>query len=67
MPRLNATRRSDRTPAIRPLREQRKAILTCPECGHESPVDGDWVHRYNHDGVRVYCPVCDAHLTTRDA
>ncbi|MHB9286623.1 hypothetical protein ACKVMT_06240 [Halobacteriales archaeon Cl-PHB] len=67
MPRLNATRRSGPTPATQPLREHLKAVLSCPECGHESPVDGDWVHRNHHDGVRVCCPSCDAHLTTREA
>jgi len=44
---------------------RRKAVLFCPDCGHESAVDGDWnVHESN--GRRVYeCPVCAATVTTR--
>ncbi|WP_135534955.1 MULTISPECIES: hypothetical protein [Halostella] len=47
----------------------RKAILVCPECGHESPPDGDWdVREENHENrVRetYSCPVCGATVTTR--
>jgi hypothetical protein len=64
-----------------PLRERRKAVLTCSRCGHESPVDGDWVEVFTSEGVavdcdgnetlqdnggiEVHCPVCNQCLTTR--
>lgn len=40
----------------------RKAVLVCPTCGHESPVDGDWAVTERDVGAdrrRVYeCPEC---------
>lgn len=43
----------------------RKATLFCPECGHESAVDGDWLVRED-DGVRAYeCPDCGTYIDVR--
>jgi len=42
-----------------------KNRLFCPNCGHESPTDGDWRHRASTSGVVYTCPVCDAAVTTR--
>lgn len=42
----------------------RKAVLFCPVCGHEAPVDGDWAFECDGDGdgdaarVDVECPEC---------
>ena len=37
---------------------RRKAVLFCPECGHESHVDGDWL-RVESAGRNSYvCPDC---------
>ncbi|WP_435076480.1 hypothetical protein [Halococcus sp. AFM35] len=46
----------------------RKAVLYCPTCGHDSPVDGDWrVARDGDDPNRVdyRCPVCDSAIANR--
>ncbi|MFC7028179.1 zinc ribbon domain-containing protein [Halomicroarcula sp. GCM10025324] len=38
--------------------ERRKTVLFCPDCGHESELDGDW-HTEGEDGrERLRCPVC---------
>lgn len=44
-----------------------KSTLFCPECGHESVIDGDWVVEDDHDQrVRdVSCPRCSTHITGR--
>jgi predicted RNA-binding Zn-ribbon protein involved in translation (DUF1610 family) len=45
-----------------------KALLFCPDCGHESPVDGDWVlwTRTNGGDRTVYaCPVCGTVIQSR--
>lgn len=46
---------------------RRKAVLFCPECGHEDPVDGDWVERDDYDErVReLACPKCTTVVTGR--
>ena len=46
---------------------ERKAVLFCPDCGHEDPVDGDWVERDDRtDRVReLHCPECAAVVTGR--
>jgi len=36
----------------------RKAVLFCPDCGHASPVDGDWTVRAVGDHRRTRCPEC---------
>lgn len=47
----------------------RKAVLTCPDCGHESPPDGDWDVREesadDRDRDAYRCPDCGATVTRR--
>lgn len=70
-------RGSVQTPAGSPgLREGRIGVLSCPTCGHESPVDGDWTEvpsdegvdlgdaTLGEDSVEIRCPDCFEHLTT---
>jgi hypothetical protein len=35
-----------------------KAVLFCQDCGHASPVDGDWRVRTIGDHQRTRCPEC---------
>jgi predicted RNA-binding Zn-ribbon protein involved in translation (DUF1610 family) len=42
-----------------------KAVLICPRCGHESPVEGDWIQIVGEGSVEVHCPDCWTLLTTR--
>ncbi|MFB6087555.1 MAG: hypothetical protein ABEJ85_03450 [Haloarculaceae archaeon] len=42
-----------------------KAVLFCPECGHESPAAGDWVVHEETDGTVYDCPTCGTTITTR--
>lgn len=51
--------------AERQVRERRKAVLFCPRCSHENPIDGDWVWRRREDGTEVRCPNCYELLTFR--
>ncbi|WP_135821596.1 hypothetical protein [Halostella litorea] len=54
--------------AISGGQRSRKALLACPDCGHENPTDGDWVVEQRRDDRPhdVYrCPDCDATVTTR--
>lgn len=48
---------------------QLKTVLFCSQCGHESPIDGDWsVDACTDDGgsTSVYeCPECEAVITVR--
>lgn len=43
----------------------RKATLFCFDCGHESPIEGDWNRRPNGDEVDYACPACETTITTR--
>ncbi|PSP90880.1 hypothetical protein BRC78_04930 [Halobacteriales archaeon QH_8_68_33] len=43
----------------------RKATLFCPGCGHESPVDGDWLCRERAGDVVYECPDCHTPVTGR--
>jgi predicted RNA-binding Zn-ribbon protein involved in translation (DUF1610 family) len=44
---------------------QRKTTLFCPQCGHESPADGDWAVS-EADGHDAYvCPECGATIAER--
>lgn len=36
----------------------RKAVLFCQDCGHASPVDGDWRVRTVGSHQRTRCPEC---------
>ncbi len=44
----------------------RKSVLFCPACGHESPVGGDWVVRDRATSVEYRCPDCDERITRRE-
>jgi predicted RNA-binding Zn-ribbon protein involved in translation (DUF1610 family) len=35
-----------------------KATLFCPECGHESRINGDWVIHVLVDSTTYECPDC---------
>ena len=43
----------------------RKATLYCPECGHESRVDGDWKVRVHGECSDYDCPECEMTITSR--
>lgn len=49
---------SDRPPSS-------KAVLYCFECGHESPVEGDWIVHQSADCVSYDCPECGTTITSR--
>ncbi|MXR50564.1 hypothetical protein GRX03_02935 [Halovenus sp. WSH3] len=51
----------------RPLRQRRKAVLTCPRCAHTSPSDGDWIRTDCPRGTEIRCPDCECVLTVRPA
>ncbi|MFC7135205.1 MULTISPECIES: hypothetical protein [Salinibaculum] len=65
MTRVNALGGVGSVPDTTPLRQRRKAVLVCPSCGHESPVDGDWVETLRDETVDVSCPDCRTLLTRR--
>ncbi len=46
---------------------EQKMTLFCFECGHESPVDGDWVCRSTDSAVAYHCPNCGTKLTERSS
>ena len=43
----------------------RKATLICQRCGHENPVDGDWIVAVRRESLSLECPDCDHDVTTR--
>jgi predicted RNA-binding Zn-ribbon protein involved in translation (DUF1610 family) len=45
--------------------QRRKALLICPNCGHESATDGDWVVTLGETTADLSCPGCRTCLTTR--
>ena len=47
------------------LPADRKAVLICPRCSHESPVGGDWILLPGENAVDVHCPDCRARLARR--
>ncbi|MFB6107270.1 MAG: hypothetical protein ABEJ82_00310 [Haloplanus sp.] len=49
---------SDSPDEVCDMPPDRKAVLFCPECGHESALDGDWRLRTTADRRRVRCPDC---------
>ena len=42
-----------------------KSTLFCPECGHRSRYDGDWLRIEERGGVRYLCPDCHTEITVR--
>lgn len=43
----------------------RKATLFCWSCGHESPIEGDWIANSTTDQYRLECPNCGCVITER--
>ncbi|WP_243637876.1 hypothetical protein [Natrarchaeobius oligotrophus] len=43
----------------------RKSTLFCWECGHASPIDGDWVLSSRGRSVAYGCPVCETMIDKR--
>jgi predicted RNA-binding Zn-ribbon protein involved in translation (DUF1610 family) len=42
-----------------------KAMLYCPECGHESRINDDWLIRVIADSLTYECPDCEAEIPAR--
>ncbi|NLV07022.1 hypothetical protein [Haloarcula rubripromontorii] len=42
-----------------------KATLFCPDCGHQSRYDGDWIVVERAAGTHYRCPECHAQIATR--
>jgi hypothetical protein len=55
----------DRARTERPSHARSKSVLFCVECGHENPVDGDWVLDREDGHETRYCPNCDSVVTDR--
>ena len=43
----------------------RKGVLVCPECGHESRPDGDWLRAESADRTSYACPTCGTVVVTQ--
>lgn len=41
-----------------PPPDREKTVLFCPECGHESPITGDWETATAGSDRLLRCPVC---------
>jgi predicted RNA-binding Zn-ribbon protein involved in translation (DUF1610 family) len=42
-----------------------KATLYCPECGHESRINGDWLIHVLANSLTYECPRCGAVIDSR--
>ncbi|MFC6725483.1 hypothetical protein ACFQE1_14115 [Halobium palmae] len=42
-----------------------KAVLHCPTCGRDSPLNGDWERVDEPSRVVYVCPGCESTLTVR--
>jgi predicted RNA-binding Zn-ribbon protein involved in translation (DUF1610 family) len=42
-----------------------KATLYCPECGHESRINGDWIIHVLTDSLTYECPTCETAIDSR--
>lgn len=42
-----------------------KATLHCPECGHESPINGDWTIHVRAESLTYECPQCETVIDSR--
>lgn len=42
-----------------------KATLYCPECGHESHINGDWIIHVLDTSLTYECPQCQAEIDSR--
>ncbi len=43
----------------------RKSVLFCPNCNHESSIDGDWIVQATENQQQLRCPNCDNPLPAR--
>jgi transcription elongation factor Elf1 len=50
--------------AVDPPTRRAKSVLFCPTCGHESPVNGDWVR--DGDAGTSVCPNCQTVIGVRN-
>ncbi|SEQ48689.1 hypothetical protein [Natrinema salaciae] len=48
-----------------PPPERRKTVLFCPECGHESPITGDWNTDVSGDERVLVCTACGSVVDRR--
>jgi hypothetical protein len=48
-----------------PPSERRKTVLFCPECGHESPISGDWETTTAGGDRLLVCTDCDSVVDRR--
>ena len=44
---------------------RQKAVLFCPVCGHESPVDGSWIVSSYESQQKFRCPECEQVVAVR--
>jgi DNA-directed RNA polymerase subunit RPC12/RpoP len=42
-----------------------KSMLFCPDCGHQSRYDGDWVRVETAGTLHYCCPTCGTEITAR--
>lgn len=42
-----------------------KATLYCPECGHESRINGDWIIHVLAESLTYECPNCETAIDSR--
>lgn len=42
-----------------------KATLYCPECSHESLINGDWIIHVHSESLTYECPDCETTIDTR--
>lgn len=45
--------------------QQRKAVLFCPVCGHESPIGGRWTVTTTESQQEFRCPECEHVVAVR--
>jgi predicted RNA-binding Zn-ribbon protein involved in translation (DUF1610 family) len=53
-----ATSTAERQPA-------EKATLFCPDCGHDSCINGDWIIHVLADSLSYECPHCGTIIDSR--
>lgn len=57
---MSATNEANRSTVGSP-----KGALFCPECAHESSVDGTWTVKAASNSIAYCCPNCDVELLRR--
>lgn len=62
---IDVREKAEEVPDGESERRHRKAVLYCPVCGHESPVDGDWVVSTRESRSEYGCPECDHVVAVR--